>query len=62
MEISFNYQDKTNLVQMTVTFDNQKQINDLWKLLTVSDDVKELRTALLKQVDMSIEPKEDEEE
>lgn len=49
MKVGFQYEDETNNIVMTVTFDNQEQINQLWEALQDRDELGELKAAVSDQ-------------
>ncbi len=50
MNVSFNY-DTPNYTSMTVEFDNQEQIEQLFEALTDRDELGELKAAVLDQIE-----------
>ena len=49
MRVSWKYEDETNNIVMTVVFDDQEQINQLWEALQDRDELGELKAAVSDQ-------------
>lgn len=49
MRASWKYEDETNNIVMTVVFDDQEQINQLWEALQDRDELGELKAAVSDQ-------------